>query len=171
MPPRGAVATNSTNAFLAYALDSDGAYKLVTTAAQWSSSDPSVARTTTTVGTFLAAGPGSTTISARYDGVEATFPMVVVAATSTAITAPTLRVTAASPRTIGGTAAATATLLRPQTANQNVTTEVGWTSSDPAVATIDQDGRMRGVGIGTTLITAQYQNLSQFFWASIAPPQ
>ena len=170
VPPRGAVATNTTNAFLALALDSDGAYKIVTQAAQWSSSDTSIARPGAGVGTFVAVAPGRAHVTARYDGAEASFPIVVVVP-PVLTPAPALRLTAVSPQRIGGTAAATATVVRSQVASQNVTSLATWTSSNPEVATIDADGRMRGVGIGTTLITAEYQNLTQFFWASIEPPR
>ena len=46
---------------------------------------------------------------------------------------------------------------------------LSWTSSNPAVATIDMSGHVRTGGLGTTLITAKYDSKTKIFSLTVAP--
>lgn len=161
---------NTARSFAAYRLDSDGAFALVTPLATWTSSNSTVVRITGTSSapsTFVAVAPGAATITARYEDVTASFPIVVI---ESAPFYPRLVLTLGNPGLVGRVAQASATLEASATAaRESVTTRVAWTSSEAAVATIDQNGTIRAVGVGATVITASLGNLTQFYWLSVAP--
>lgn len=167
VPPAGP--GGMTWGFQAYSLDTDGAYEFVTTQASWLSSDETVVRrVSTSPPTFMAVAPGAARIIARYEGLEASAWMIVT--DPQLQTFPRLVLNPGSPGSIGRSAQAIATLERSAGgARENVTSRVMWTSADPGVATIDQNGVITAVGLGTTLITASLDDLTTWYWLSIAP--
>jgi hypothetical protein len=166
----GSVTPAQVLVFEAFSLDSDGAYHNVSTIATWSSSDPSVVRASAG-GLVTSVAPGGAQIMARYEGASGSAWMVVTdprqPESYPRLTVQPVRLTA-----VGGTALPSAILqLSPDASRQLVTTRVTWSSSEPAVATIDANGRMRAVGIGTTLITATLDGLTDWFWVTVPPSQ
>ena len=160
---------SAARTFEAYSLDSDGTFELVTTNTTWGSSDSSIVRfagSSLQPSRFLAVAQGTATISAQYQNVTASFPIVVI---DPVAIYPRLVLTMGNPGLVGRVAPATAWLEPRAAVGENVTARARWTSSDSSVATVDPDGTIRAVGVGTTLISASFDELSAFYWLSVAP--
>ena len=117
--------------------------------ATWSSSNPTVA--TVTKGKVDGLTEGKTTITATStkDGVTASGTIEIeVIDDRVHVTGVTLDKSSAS-LTVGGTTALTATVNPGDATDKSVT----WSSSDTAVATVDQSGKVTAVAKGTTNIT------------------
>jgi hypothetical protein len=160
---------NSTATFVAYAIDSDGVYRDVTTEAQWSSSDSNVL----TAGTFLnnravvrGVGRGDANLMVSYGGETDAVTLRVVT--------PPLPIPRVALTIIGGLyamAASSPTItvqIETRTVFQTVTTEATITSSDPSIATIDGN-RIRPVSPGTIRLTASYNGLVGTTLISVNP--
>jgi len=165
---RGRVPIGTTAyGFSAYTLDADGIYEHVTDRATFTSSDSGVARLSGR-STFIAAGAGVTTISASFGGLTASVPMMVFDPRTPIY--PRLSIVYNGPNAIGARAQTAAGLQRTaQSPNENVSSQVTWTSDNPRVATIDQAGIITGVGVGMTMISGTYDGLTDWYWLSIAP--
>src|SRR5207247_3561670 len=93
---------------------------------------------------------GTTTITATVGGVSGSTPLTVTAATLSTIT-----VTPTTPSIANGTNQQfTATGTYSDFTTQDLTTQVTWSSSNIAFATIDSAGLATSVAAGTTTITA-----------------
>ncbi|MGB7923032.1 MAG: lamin tail domain-containing protein, partial [Pyrinomonadaceae bacterium] len=159
-PATATINVGGTRLFTARAFSNTGGpeVEVLNVSFIWDSSDPAKATVAPVTGaTTTATGirGGGVTISARAGGQQGTasltinFPPIV-----------RIDVTPASARApIGGTQQFTA---RAFDANNNeiVGVQFTWTSSNKAVATIDQNGLATALGLGTTTITASAQNLS-----------
>ena len=174
--PATGTGTNNANAFpfIAYTIDSDGAFEHVSNRATWSSSDDSIAQPlaggVSAVGSkqYRANSPGTAEAIARFEGLEARAPLMVVPAAVLTRT-PRIDLTWAglsSPITVGSVSRATA-FMRPS--NENVSGAASWTSSDPSVATVE-GGLIRAISRGTTIITANVDGQVDWFWLSVVPP-
>ncbi|MNZ45674.1 gamma-glutamyl-gamma-aminobutyrate hydrolase [compost metagenome] len=128
----------------------DGTTKDVTHDVHWSSSDPAIA-TVSLTGLVTAVAPGTATITGTLDGQSATLSVTVTNATLNAggltITVPPMTLAA------GLTGQLAANGSYSDGSSVNVTPSVSWTSSDPAVATVDASGLVTGVATGTATIT------------------
>ncbi|MDE5799272.1 MAG: Ig-like domain-containing protein, partial [Treponemataceae bacterium] len=117
----------------------------------WSSSDTEVA-TVGEDGTVTAVKAGEATITARAGGktavCEVTVKPILIAVESVTLNETTLTLMR------GETGNLTATVL-PENADDRT---VMWSSSDTAVATVDENGTVAAVGIGTATIYAQAGN-------------
>ena len=116
----------------------------------WSSSVEAVA--TVAAGVVTAVAVGETVITATNGDFTATCAVTVVAATKPA-TAVTLNKTALNLEVPGETATLTATVTPADTTDQ-----LSWTSSVPAVASISAAGVVTPLSVGTTVITAKYND-------------
>ncbi|MNG91808.1 gamma-glutamyl-gamma-aminobutyrate hydrolase [compost metagenome] len=129
---------------------SDGTSADVTANVQWSNSDPAIA-TVSLTGLVTAVAPGTATITGTLDGQSATLSVTVTNATLSAggltITVPPMTLAA------GLTGQLAANGSYSDGSSVNVTPSVSWTSSDPAVATVDASGLVTGVATGTATIT------------------
>jgi uncharacterized protein YjdB len=103
-------------------------------------------------GTISAVGAGNTTITVRsaIDPTKTITFTVHVEASSIPLTGITLNQTALN-LTLGGADAALAVVYAPLNTTQ---TGVSWSSSNPAVATVNNNGVVHAVGGGTAIITA-----------------
>jgi hypothetical protein len=176
--PKGRAAPGSNNvingySFTAYTIDADGVYERVSDSATWSSSDEGILRPLTTGASsitgrsFLAVSPGSASVIARFQGLEATAPTLVVESALIS-TRPYIELLWSGQNALG-TLSSARVLYRSSTgANQDVTGFAGWTSSNPEVATVDR-GTIRAVSNGTTIITANIEGLVDWFWFSVIP--
>jgi hypothetical protein len=164
---RGRVNINSTAFYQAFIVNADGAFENVSGLATFESSDTGVARSNSRA-SFLGVAAGIATITARHAGLTASVPMVVVDPRIAIF--PRLSIIVTGPSRIGGQAQTAAGLQRSALAqNEDVSSVVAWRSENPNVATIAQDGVITGVGIGTTMITATYDGLTDWYWLSINP--
>lgn len=170
-PAKGRIGTVSHAAnryqFSAVTIDRDGALERVTDRATWLSSDEKVARLSSAgrdFALFLPVAPGTANAIVRFAGMEATASMVVV---ESALLESYPRLNLISP---GSRPQAVLREGSATSQSRNVTSEASWTSSDPRVATIDATGAVTRVGIGTTLITATFNGLADWFWLSVGPP-
>ena len=137
-----------TGTLIATVLPDNATNKKVT----WSSNAPGVA-TVNSSGKVTAVAPGTATITVTtVDGGKTATCVVTVTAATVPVTGVTLSQTQASlycnrtPNTLALTA---------RVAPDNATNKaVNWTSSDSAVATVDQNGVVTAVAPGTAVITA-----------------
>lgn len=141
-------------------LNASGVYSDLTTqylryAASWTSSNPSVA----TVGNgyqdkgwVQALRPGTTTITATFNGVSSTTVLTVTSATLQQ-----LQVTPFAPRLpVGFDTALRATGLYSDNTTRDLTNFVSWTSSAPATASVGSWAAVQPLQPGTATITATY---------------
>src|SRR6185369_17061151 len=149
-PSAPAVTVGQSQQLTATALYSDSTSNDVTSSVTWSSSDNAVA--TVAVGMVSTKAQGSATISAAMGNVKGT-ANVIAKASAAQMTA--LGVAPASATlAVGATMNFTATQTLSDLTSQNLTASVGWTSSDPTVASIDNNGALTALKVGVTTITA-----------------
>ena len=122
----------------------------------WKSSDPAVA-TVDANGkvTAKSLGMADITVTTKDGGYTATCRVGVVRRPGgdVSVTGVTLNKTATT-IAVGASETLTATVVPGDAYNKNVT----WTSSDPAVATVDASGKVTGVAKGTATITVTTEN-------------
>ena len=117
---------------------------------KWSSSNTSVA-TIDTNGKITAKSAGSTIITATSNnGKTATCKIIVP---EVAVTSISLSKTSASIN-IGDTVALTATINPENAANKSII----WAVDDKSIATVDNNGNVKAVGVGKTIVTAKTSN-------------
>ena len=109
----------------------------------WTTSNPAVA-TVSDSGVIVAKALGTANITAKADTVTALITITVTSGvTSVAVTPGT------SSLILGQNALLKATLAGPRSS-----TPVTWSSSSPAIATVNDSGRVNAIALGTTTITA-----------------
>ena len=162
-PAAPSVAVGTRQNFTATAIYSDNTSQNVTGRVTWISSAPDVASISTAGGTrgqALALSSGSTTISASLNGVTGSTTLTVTDATLT-----TIQITPFSPTLpIGFSANLVATGIYSDNTTRDLTAQVTWTSSAPAVASVSSAAGTRGLltplAAGSATITATYQGVS-----------
>jgi hypothetical protein len=174
--PKGRAAPGTNNvingySFMAYTIDADGAYERVSDRATWASTDEGIARplaanATLTKG-FIAVAPGNASVIARFQGLEATAPMLVVDSVILS-TRPSIELSWSGQNVVGSLSSARVLFRASSGSNQDATNSASWTSSNSDVATVDR-GVIRAVGSGTTIITASFEGLVDWFWFSVIP--
>ncbi|WCN37946.1 Ig-like domain-containing protein [Aneurinibacillus uraniidurans] len=117
-------------------------------AVTWVSSNPEIA-TVSEKGVITPKTPGSTTITAT--AVDGGFTASTNVTVIWAVTGIKLDKTALSLKVGEEDAALTATITPENATNQAIT----WTSSNPKIATVDENGKVHAVGSGTAIITAK----------------
>mgnify|MGYP000128169365 CR=1 FL=1 len=152
----GTATTGQTRALVATATLSDGTTRNVTTLANWTTSNATVA----TVGgtgavNFLKAG--GVDIKATYQGVTGslTFNVGVAAPTVTTVIVSGIGGTAA----LGQSAALVATALFSDSTTADVTSSATWSSSNLTVATITANGTVTFRGVGDVDLQATFNNV------------
>lgn len=149
MPSTASIAAGSTQQFSATASYSDGSTANVTNVVAWTSGNASVA-TINPSGLAKAISQGSTAITASLNGINGTASLAVSAKTVTSITISPANASIAA----GDTQQFTAIATYSDGTTANVTTTVGWTSANTAVASINSSGLAKAVGAGSTAILA-----------------
>lgn len=143
----------------------DKSTQTLTDTVTWSSSNPTVATVTTTpadAGLVKALAVGTTTISVSLGTVSATQTLTVTAASlaSLAVTSAGVNNSLAMGTSMRLIAKGTYT----DASTKDLTSQVAWTSSNSAVATIDQNvgtkGRLKSVTIGSTTVTASLEGVT-----------
>ena len=170
-PSASTISIGSTQQFTATATYSDNTSAVVNTQVSWTSSNPALV-TVSATGVATASGSGSATITATLSGVTSSAQITVPAP---AVPPPpvTLTAIAVSPSTsslaIGATQQFTATGTYSDGSTANVTPQVSWTSSNPALAKVSTTGLAAGVNPGTVMVTATLNSKSGS--AQITVPQ
>ncbi|MCG9967282.1 S-layer homology domain-containing protein [Pelotomaculum terephthalicicum JT] len=137
------IGVGSTDQLTATITPSSAASQSVT----WSSSDTKVA-TVDSTGLVTAVAPGTATITVTTADGGKTATCAVTVQAATAATGVTLNKTTAT-ISVGATDQLTATIAPSSATNKSVT----WSSSDPAVAAVDSNGKITAVAPGTATIT------------------
>lgn len=154
-PTAVTIAQGTATEFSAIATLADGSTQDVSSSVTWASTNPSIATVSNTFGSAgWAAGvsAGSATIAASFPGVFASDGLTVTNATlsSLAIATPATAQNIA----LGTTQQYTVTATFSDSSTQDVSMQVTWSSSDTAVAIINQFGVATSTGVGTTNIAA-----------------
>ena len=142
------LAVGTDQQFSAVGSFDDGSTQLLPSVT-WSSSSTSVA-TINSSGLASAAGAGTTTITAASGSVSGAAALTVTAATVTSITV----TPANSNMPVGTTKQFTATASFSDGSSEDVTASVLWGSSNPAAASINNQGLVSSVATGSTTISA-----------------
>jgi uncharacterized protein YjdB len=137
----------------ATSLDAAGGV-LARRAVTWLSSNPAVA-VITSQGLLTGVAPGSATISATVEGQTGTIPVTVASASVASVT-----LTPSSGYLPTGVSVPLQAVLRD--VNNTVLTDrtIGWTTSDPAIASVTTSGLVTGNAIGDVTITATSEGRS-----------
>ncbi len=148
-PSNLTLAKGLTQQYNATGTYSDGTLLNLNSAAAWSSLNAIVASVNAT-GLVTAANTGTTTIQAVYN--------TKTAQTAVTVTPPQLTALAITPTgsTVerGNTLQLTATGTYTDSTTQNLSNTVAWSSSNPAVATVNANGLVTTLTAGSTTITA-----------------
>jgi YD repeat-containing protein len=173
-PLTSSIALGRKQQFAATGTYSDGSVQVITSTVLWSSSLPTVAsigggNNSATPGLATSAGVGTTTISATLGSVSGSTSLTVTAAVLVSIA-----ITPSSPTVgAGSTLQLIATGTFSDLSTSNVSAQVTWTSSNPAVATVSNtvgtQGLVTGVAAGTTTITAASGTVSGAVLLTVNP--
>jgi len=150
--PSPAFAAQSSMQVTAIGTFADGNTQDITSSAGWSTSPDTVATVSSSAGTAgVVTGNtgGAVTVSATFDGVSATLPLTVATLASITVTdTSSFNISSGSSDQLKATGT-----LSDGTA-QDLTGNVVWSSSKPAVAVVDNNGLASGTGKGVSAITA-----------------
>lgn len=142
-PITSTLAPGGTQQLTATGNYSDGTSHDLTSTATWASSATAVA-TVDSQGLVTAVSAGTTTITASYQSVTGTAGVTVIDDIDKIQVSPVSIMIAQ-----GATQQLTATATTTSGKSSDVTSQVVWTSSDTAVATVDSLGLVTGLGSGT----------------------
>jgi uncharacterized protein YjdB len=129
----------------------------------WSSSAPAIA-SVNSAGVVSAIAAGSATITATSDGRSGSASLTVIVAPVA-----TVQVTLALPSLTLGTATTASAVLRDERGATLTGRAVAWNSSSPAVATVDNNGAITTLAVGTTVITATSEGKSATATLTVIP--
>ena len=135
---------------------SDSTTQNLSASTTYSSSNPAVV-TISDTGIISGISPGTSEITATVDGQTSNFLVTVTNATLDSIV-----ITPTNPAAFakGTTEQFTATGNYSDGSTQNLSSIVSWLSSNTAVFTINNNGLATGTGIGSAMLTADYQGQS-----------
>ncbi|MEW5250450.1 beta strand repeat-containing protein [Microbulbifer discodermiae] len=155
IPASVSLALGSSEPLFAEGTFSDGTTANVTDSVSWSSDDTAIARVDTQ-GKLIATGLGNTTVSASQDGIVSnTVAVTVTAAVLTAIQVTPSTVSLARGNRLQ--LSAQGTLSDGSTAD--LTSSANWNSGDHAIATVDSQGEVTAVGVGSTTVSASQEGI------------
>jgi trimeric autotransporter adhesin len=152
VPPRQAIVVGGVAQFDAELLLSDGRRVTVTDQVLWSELDKNIVRGTERKGRFVGLQAGTTSVQASFTYLGLAHSSI--AQLSVVDTPIGLEIEPAAPHvTVHEHRQLQAILLLSSGAGVDVTHRGYWTSADPAVATVDEDGLLVGVAGGLTTVT------------------
>ncbi len=158
-PAVATVAKGTSQQFSVFAVLSDGKQD-VTQVAIWKTSNPAIA-SLGQPGAFTGVAAGTVMISATFGGAVVSAPVTVTNATLQSLTLEVPGGTAGGITVPAGIDVSLgATGVFSDGTSQSVTTQAQWTSSDPSVATVSQDGVVHPVAPGTAVITVERDGAS-----------
>ena len=149
IPPTTKLAKGLTLQLQAIATLSDDTTKDVSTQANWQSSNPTVL-SVDDQGKATAIAAGDATVTATVQGItgQTTVSAVDLTVSQLQIIPATVQLA------IGTTTRLTAIATFADQSTQDVSSQVGWLSSNTAVATVDSTGLVTGVAAGSTTLSA-----------------
>jgi uncharacterized protein YjdB len=147
-PASPSIAMGTDQQFIATGFFNDGSTQQLTSVT-WSSSNVNVASINAS-GLATSTGIGAVTITATSGSVSGTTSLTVTSATLVSIAVTPSN----SSMAIGTTKQFTATGTFSDSSTQDITASVLWSSSDPTVATINNQGLASSVAAGSITITA-----------------
>jgi uncharacterized protein YjdB len=173
-PSSGSIPLGTTQAFTATGNYADGSTQDLTTSANWSTSDGTIATISNVAGTYglaTSVSVGSVTITATSSSISGT--------ASLAITPDDLVSIAIAPQNpsiaLGQAQQFTATGTYADQSTKDITTNVTWTSSSAVVAVISNNIGSQGLavssGIGSATITATMGSVNASTMLTVGPPQ
>ncbi len=154
-PATSSIASGTTQQYSVNVVYSDGSLQPVTAGLSWLSSSPSVAGIDAN-GLATGLATGHTTISVMYNSMSATASLTVTQAVLTNLVVTPISTVVG----INGNVQYTATGVFSDNSTQDLTSQVLWTSSNGASATISAGGLATGVSAGTVQITATSGTIS-----------
>lgn len=140
------------NAFNAVATYTNGSTQNLTTGVTWTSSNPAVASVSS--GFVTGVAEGTATITASFGQLTASAPVTVNGFQSISISPQSRSIP------LGMTASFFATGNYADGTNKDISSSVTWSSSDPAVGTINSSGLFTPLSQGTTTLTANVAGLT-----------
>ncbi len=155
------IAPGTSQQFVATGTYLDGATQDLTSSASWNSSSTAVATIDALTGKATATNAGTTTITATFGGKSGSTNLKVTNLQSIAIT------TTSSSIAAGTVQQFTATGTLSDSATQDLTSFVTWSSVPTTVATIDATGKATAISIGTATITAALGGISNTFTLTV----
>ena len=164
-PAAESIALGTDQQFTATGIFDDGSTQQLTSIT-WSSSDANVASINNS-GLATSTGTGSATITATSGAVNGTASLTVTAATLVSIAV----TPANSSMSVDTIRQFTATGTFDDSSTQDITTSVLWSSSNPAVATINNQGLASSISNGTVVITATLGSVSGSSNLTVSPAQ
>jgi len=166
-PASVSLATHASQQFHATGLFSDGSTQDLTSSVTWFSSDSGVA-TISTGGMATAVTTGVTNVTAKSGTMQASATLAVNNA-SVGLSSITLS-PLVSTLAVHTTQQLTATGAYADGSSRDLTSNVTWSSSSTAAATVDVNGLVTGVAAGTTSITATLNGITQSMTLTITAP-
>jgi uncharacterized protein YjdB len=153
-PISPSIAVGAKQPFIATATYSDGSTQNITAKATWTSTNPAFATVNASgVATAVAAGP--TSIAASLNGITGSATLTVTPTLSKIVVSPNPASIA-----VGATQQFAATATYSDGSTKDVTATATWTSTTPAVATVNSAGLATAVATGSTTITASLNSIS-----------
>ena len=154
-PSTSSIASGTTQQYSVNAVYSDGSLQPVTAGLSWLSSAANVAGVSAD-GLATALAPGQTTISVFYNSMSATAALTVTPATLTNIVVTPVTTVVG----VNGNVQFTATGVFSDNSTQDLSSQVVWTSSNGAFATVNSTGLASGISAGSLTITATSGTIS-----------
>ncbi len=148
-PTASTVALGIVQQFTAMGTFSDGTTQNITSTVAWTSSQPNFASITVS-GAATARNLGTTTITATSGSVTANTSLTVNAANLASLSMQPTSITIAE----NTTSKLSAIGLFSDGSTRDVSAQATWTSSNPAFATIQTNGKLQGISPGLASVTA-----------------
>jgi hypothetical protein len=154
-PANPSIAKGSTQQFTATGTYTDSSQQNLTSQVTWASATASVA-TISTAGLATGMSGGASTISATFNGITGSTVLTVTAPTLVSIA-----VTPGNPSVANGlTLQFTATGTYTDNSQQNLTSQVTWTSSNQSTAAVSTSGLAITMSVGTSTISATLNGIT-----------
>jgi trimeric autotransporter adhesin len=168
--PPARLTTGSTQQFTATGHYSDGSTNNVSSQVTWDSDSPGIS-TISVAGLATGIAAGNADITATLSGLTSpsvsltvVAPIIITTTTTTTMTTVTLSSITIAPNpppslTMSSTQQFTATGNYSDGSTKDISSQITWTSSNSAAATISSTGLANGVAVGVTNITATISGL------------
>ncbi|MHB1653749.1 MAG: Ig-like domain-containing protein [Desulfitobacteriaceae bacterium] len=161
-PMQAQINTQSTLPYKALYSDAYTSSQDVTGVATWSSTNTNVA-SVSSGGLASGVGAGTVKIGCAYKNAYSEADLTVVQ--------PVLTITGSlSSIPFASTEQLAAYYSDANVTNQNVTGTAAWSSTNLAIATVDNSGVVKGMAAGTVTINAKYNGLNGSFQLTVEPP-
>jgi len=153
-PASGTIAAGASQQYQATGTYSDGSTQNITGLVAWSSA--SAVATINNAGLALGAAQGSTTVSANFESISASVPLIVGP--------PSLASLSITPNSaslsVGATQQISATGTYTDGSTQNLTSSSSWASSNAGVVSVSNSGLAMAASVGEATITSTSGSIS-----------